>query len=211
MCTVLALSTFANDKGVGYFDNTFLNDPEMRYHICLDEFQLEKTQKSQGDIAYQFIQQIENLIRSTKDRVKIFCIGNTLEEASDILAMTNFIPETFGRYYLKKKRIVIDYLPPTKAYKARRDGTLQSILAGDVSNFTNEIAFDRALITKQRLIKPTSIIVFDKTTKFTVWDSNVIAKYNGEQCKTIIAMRPYQDILYDPITRDKIIELFDNR
>jgi hypothetical protein len=38
MCTVLALSTLANDKGVGYFDNTFLSNPDMCYHICLDEF-----------------------------------------------------------------------------------------------------------------------------------------------------------------------------
>ena len=211
MATVLALSTFANDKGVGYFDKDFLNDPNMEYHICLDEFQLEKTQRSQGDICYQFIQQIENLIRSTKERVKIFLIGNTLEEASDILTMLNFIPESFGRYKLKSKRAVIDYMPPSEKYKKRREGTLQDLLAGNESNFTNEIKFDRTLVVKKRLVHPTSIIVFDKNTKFTVWDGNIIATYNRENCNTQIAMRPYIDLVFNQKVRDQIIAAFDAR
>ena len=207
MATILALSTFANEKGVAHFDNEF----DGCYNICLDEFQLEKTQKRQGDIAYQFIQQMENLVRSRKDKMKIFLIGNTLEEASDILTLFNFIPEEFGRYKLKNKRCVIDYLPPTEKYKARRKGSVGDILAGEASNFTNEIAFDKSLVTKKKLIRPTAIIVFDKHTKFTLWDGQVIAPYNKEKCKTIIAMRPYQDELFDARMRDQIITIFDNR
>ena len=116
MATVVCLSTFANDKGVATFDKDFLNDLQMQYHICLDEFQMEKTQRSQGDIAYQFVNQLENLVRSTKDRLKIFLVGNTLEEASDILKMFNYIPEEFGIYRVKKKRAVIDYMEPSEAY-----------------------------------------------------------------------------------------------
>ena len=52
------------------------NNPQMYYHICLDEFQLEKTQRSQGDICYQFVNQLENIVRSTKERMRIFLIGN---------------------------------------------------------------------------------------------------------------------------------------
>jgi len=74
MATVLALSTFMNDKGVALFDNEFLEKQDMAYHICLDEFQLEKSQRNQGDIAYQFVNQMENLLRSTKEKVKIFLI-----------------------------------------------------------------------------------------------------------------------------------------
>lgn len=211
MATVLSLSTFANDKGVALFDKDFLNDEDMYYHICLDEFQKEKTQKSTGDIAYQFVNQMENLVRSTKKRMKIFLIGNTLEEASDILTLFNFIPEEFGRYKLKSKRAVIDYLPPSEAYKTRRKGTIADILMGEQSNFTNEIAFDTALVTKKRLIKPVSIIHFTKDIKFTVWDSNIIAPYNGEQCKNHISMRPYIDLSFNQTVRDNIIMLFDTR
>lgn len=211
MCTCLALSTFYNDKGSGFFDHTFLNDPKMRYNIILDEFEQEAGQRSQGDIAYQFIQQLENLIRSTKERVRIFLVGNTLQEASDILAMLDFIPESFGRYKLKRKKTVIDYMPPTEAYKARRSGTLQDILAGSHSNFTNEIDFDRALIAKRRLIRPTAILHFSKDLRFTVWDDLVISTWNREKCKVNIAMRPYQDVAFDPAVRDAIIESFDQR
>jgi hypothetical protein len=55
---------------------------------------------------YNFANQLENLVRSTKNRIRVVCIGNTLEEASDLLSCLNFIPEEYGRYYLKKKRTV---------------------------------------------------------------------------------------------------------
>lgn len=212
MATVLALSTFANDKGVALFDKDFLkNNPQMYYHICLDEFQLEKTQRSQGDICYQFVNQLENIVRSTKERMRIFLIGNTLQECSDILTMFNFIPEQFGRYKLKSKRAVIDYMPPTEAYKARRKGSVGDLLMGDQSNFTNEIKFDKALVSKKRLIKPTLIIAFSKDVKFTLWDGTTISEYHGEQCKVKIAMRPYLDIVFDAEARDEVIEAFDSR
>ena len=211
MATILALSTFYADKGVALFDKDFLEDPNMRYHICLDEFQLEKGQRTQ-DVSYQFVNQLENLLRSEKDRVKVFLIGNTLEEASDILTLFEFIPEEFGRYKLKSKRAVIDYLPPTDAYKKRRKGSAADILMGKQSNFTNEIDFDRGLITKERLERPTQIIVFDKDTKFTIWDNKIIAKYNGEKVKQYpVAMRPYLDLRFDQVLRDQVIMLFDSR
>lgn len=215
MATVLALSTFANDKGVAHFDKDFLGQfyegHPMWYHICLDEFQLEKTQKSQGDIAYQFVNQMENLVRSTKERMRIFLIGNTLQEASDILTMFNFIPETFGRYKLKSKHCYIDYMEPTDAYKRRRKGSVGDILAGNTSNFTNKISFDEGLITKKRLVRPTAIIYFSESEKFTVWNDNIINVWNKEQCKRVIAMRPYEGLFYDQQLRDQIIQQYDYR
>ena len=103
MARVLSLSTFYSDKGSGLFDKDFLNDPNMFYNICLDEFAREKNEKNTFDIVYAFTNQLENLVRSTKQRLRIICIGNTLEEASDILCCFNFIPEEFGRYKLKSK------------------------------------------------------------------------------------------------------------
>lgn len=207
MAQILALSTFANDKGTALFDK----DYDLGYNICLDEFQLEKTQRSQGDIAYQFVNQMENLVRSTKENMRIFLIGNTLEEASDILTLFNFIPEEFGRYKIKKKRAVIDYLPPSEKYLERRRGSVADLLMGDQSNFTNKIDFDKSLIYKGRLTRPTAIIHFTKTVKFTVWDGNIISEWNREKSKTNIAMRPYIDFIFDQKIRDGIIQAFDKR
>lgn len=213
MCRVLALSTFYSDKGQGYFDKDFLNDPNMYYHICLDEFMKEKNEKSSGDICYQFINQMENLVRSTKQRIRCFLVGNTLEEASDILTMFNFIPQEFGIYKLKSKRCVIDYMEPGNLYLARRKGSVADLLSENQSNFTNKINFDQTLVISKgtKLIRPTAIIHFDKQTKFTVWDGRVIAPYNKEKCATNIAMRPYIDLLFNQSLRDQIIAAFDCR
>ncbi len=197
MARVYALSTFYSDKG-SIFDKDFLNDPAMRYNIACDEFEREKGEKNTFDILYSLVNQLENLVRSTKDRIKIFFLGNTLEDASDILCAFNFIPETFGTFKLKKKRCVIQNIEPSEAYKKRRAGTIADILLPTASTFTNKIETDTTLITKQRLIEPTYVIKFTKNRKdwFTVWDNNVVRKFNGEK-KRVIAMRPYLDEVFN--------------
>ena len=212
MARVLALSTFYNDKGSGLFDKDFLNDPNMYYNICLDEMNREKNERRSFDILYAFTNQLENLVRSTKQRVRVICIGNTLEEASDILCAFNFLPEQFGRYYLKKKRCVIEYIEPSEAYKARRKGTIADILMPTASTFTNEIITDTSLVYKGRLSRPELIVKFTHRHEdwFTIWDSKCVAKYNGENI-SVVAMRPYIDELFNTERRDKIIELFDTR
>ena len=92
MARVFNLSTFYSDKG-SIFDKDFLNDPNMRYNIAVDEFEREKGERNTFDILYALVNQLENIVRSTKNRMKIFFMGNTLEEASDILCAFNFIPE----------------------------------------------------------------------------------------------------------------------
>ena len=115
MARVMALSTFYNDKGSGLFDKDFLDNPDMYYNICLDEMNREANEKNTFDIVYGFVNQLENLIRSTKVRVRVICIGNTLEEASDLLTAFNFLPEDFGRYKLvKNKKKLVQYI---KEYK----------------------------------------------------------------------------------------------
>ena len=212
MARVMCLSTFYNDKGSGLFDKDFLNDPKMFYNICLDEMNRELNERKTFDIVYAFTNQLENLVRSTKQRLRVICIGNTLEEASDILSNFNFLPEEFGRYKLHKKRAVIEYIEPSEKYKTRRKGTVADILMPDASTFTNEIKMDNTLITKQRLIKPTYTIKFTKNKFdwFTVWDNSVICKYNGEKVP-IVPMRPYLDEIYNLERVNTIIQLFDTR
>ena len=206
MAKILALSTFYNDKGVALYDNEY----DLGYNICLDEMNREVNEKKTFDINYAFVNQMENLVRSTKEKLRIVLIGNTLEEAGDILCSFNFIPEEFGRYKIRKKRAVIDYIPPTKAYLQRRKGTVADLLASEQSTFTNKIEIDKTLVFKGRLRKPTKVIAFSKTEKYTLWDSKVIKEYKKEKCD-VIPMRPYLDAVFSTENRDSIIALFHAR
>ena len=80
------------------------------------------------------------------------------------------------------------------------------------STFTNKIDTDTTLVTKQRLKEPSYIIKFrkNKDSWFTVWDSNIIRKYNGEK-KPVIAMRPYLDEIFNVDTQKQTMTLFDTR
>lgn len=157
--------------------------------------------------------QLENLIRSTKKRVRIICIGNLLEEASDILCAFNFLPEKYGRYYLRKKRCVIEYIQENEAYKNRRKGTVADILMPNSSTFTNEIKTDTSLVNKKRCVRPTMIIKFSKNKSdwFTVWDSTVIHRWNKENCHVVIPMKPYLDERYSDEAKNTVIEAFNLR
>ena len=208
MATMLALSTAHNDKGVALFDN----ENDLGFNIVLDEFQLEKDQRRTFDVGYNLVVQLENLVRSRKDKVRIFFIGNSTEEVSDILALFNFIPIDFGVYKLKSKRCVIDYMPNSAAYTERRKGSVGDILAGNTSNFTNQLKNDITLISKKRLNRPNYILQFSKVKDdwFTIWDDNVIAPYNKEKVRAI-AMRRYIDSSFNAEVRDQMYAIYDAR
>lgn len=209
---VYAVNTFYNDKG-SIYDKDFLTDhPDWQYLIGVDEFQREENEKNTFDVVYSLVNQLENLIRTTKDKVKIFFLGNTLEEASDVLSAFGFIPESFGTFKLKKKRCVIQNIAPTEEYKSRRSGSFADLLMPHSSTFTNERNVDNALITKKKLRAPSYIIKFNKDPNYwyTVWDDNVVCKYNKEK-KGVVAMRPYLDEVFQVERQKRIIELFDTR
>ena len=204
MAKILALSTFYSDKGVALFEDKDLEDEMFAYNICCDEFQRERNEKNTFDITYAFVNQLENLVRH-KTNCRIFLIGNTVEECSDILTLFNFIPERFGRYKLKKKRCIIDYIPPSKKYLERRKGSIASLLTPDASTFTNEQKYDRGRIFKGRVYKPQYIIEF-RNNKFTVWDKNIILRYNKEN-KPTVAMTPLliNNTVFRSELRDEVI------
>ncbi len=208
-CEVLACSTFYNTKGIGYFDNEFNGE----YVIILDEMNRENSEKNNFDIVYNFVNLLENVARSTKTKIRVVMIGNTLDEASDILTAFNFIPDDFGRYKLKSKRAVIDYIKPNEEYLKRRKGTMADILMPDASTFTNEVQLDRSLLVNKRLAtSPSLIIKFtkDRSGWFTVWNGNIIKPYNGED-KPIIAMRRYLDTTFNTELQKQIFDQWDAR
>lgn len=215
MCRGMTLSAMAKDKGRALFDKDFLKDPNMWYHIGIDEFNRERQEKRYFNVAYNFVNQIENLIRSTKTRIRIFMMANLLEDASDILASCfNFIPYTYGTYRLKNKYAVIDYIEPNEAYIARRKEATANVLAAQESTFSNLIQRDHSMIYKGRLLTPSYIIAFDKSTRFTVWQgqnaANIIAPFNGEKVQ-VIAMRPYLDQFFNKKNRDNIYTIYNSR
>lgn len=208
MAKVLALSTFYNDKGVAIYDNEY----DLGYNICLDEMNKEVSEKRNFDINYAFVNQMENLVRSTKEKLRIVLIGNTLEEASDIMCSFEFIPEDFGRYYLHNKKCVVDYIPPSAKYLERRKGTVADILAPNASTFTNKIEVSVSQIVKNRLTKPQCVLMFSRYRQdwFTVWDGNIITPFNGEQVRKI-PMRPYLDEVFNVKERDGVFAMYDNQ
>ena len=208
-CEVYPLSSFGKMKGVAFFDCEFKG----RYFIVLDEVQLEQGERRTSfDILYNFIGFIENIARTTKNNIEVWLLGNNLQEASEILKAFNFIPETYGRYYLRRKRCIVDYLEPTEEYLKDRKGSIADILGGsEMSNFTNEIEKDFRLISKEKLIKPQAIIKFgkNKDSWYTLWSNNIIKRYNGQTCQNVIAMRPYISQLFSMERRQNIIDLYD--
>lgn len=195
-------------SGVALFDNEYTGN----FNIVLDEFQLEKSQRRTFDVSYNLVVELENLVRSRKEKIHIFMIGNTTEEASDILTMFNFVPQDFGIYKLKSKKCVIDYMPNSEAYNKRRKGTVGDILAGNTSNFTNQIKADISRINKHRLGSPQYIIKFSKDTHdwFTVWNDNTVAPWNKEK-KPGIGMKRYVDEYFNTDTQMQIFDQWDAR
>lgn len=208
-CTILSCSTFYNTKGVGYFDNEYKGE----YCIVLDEMNREESEKNNFDIVYNFVNLIENIARSTKTKIKVIMIGNTLDEASDILCAFNFLPDGFGRFKLKSKRCVIDYIMPNEAYLERRKGTVANLLMPNASTFTNEVQVDRTLLVNKRLaVKPVMVLAFGRTkdTWFTLYNNNIIKHYNGER-KQIYGMKMYLDALYNDKLVGTVFELWNSR
>ena len=209
-CRVMACSTFYNDKGRGYFDNEY----DGEYICILDEMNREQSEKNCFDIVYAFVNQLENVLRSTKTKVKIIMIGNTLEEASDLLSALNFIPDGFGRYKLKRKLAVVDYIKPNDAYLARRKEATANLMMGHASTFTNEIELDKSLIcSKRERTRPTAIIKFTKSPAewYTVWNGKIIAPYNKEEIDHTIPMTRYLDDFYRDELKNQVFEMFDAR
>ena len=206
---VLPLSAMGKLKGNAFYDKDFKGE----YIIVLDEFQLEQGEKRTSfDILYNFIGMIENIARTTKSKIRIFLVGNTLEESSEILKAFDFLPEDFGRFYLKRKRCIIDNIAPTEEYLKDRYGSAADILGGRaMSNYTNELKKDVSLIDKSRKTRPQYLIKFSKNKNdmFIVWDNNVISRYKGQPINNTVAMRPYLDDKYNPERRQMVLDMFD--
>lgn len=208
MARIMALSTFYLMKGVALNKSSGKVQPKEATEvqargninrevkkfktIVLDEFNKEKSEKKTFDITYAFVNQLENICRLDTDR-RIILLGNTLDEASDILATAfNFIPNQFGMYKLKNKKAIIDYIEDSDKYKQARKASIAGILTPNESTFTNVKASDTALISIGRPGPATAIIKFDNNLYFSLHGTVVTKQKQPPHSKLpVIAMRPY--------------------
>lgn len=208
LCRVYGLSTAYNNKGAAIFDaQTFKG-----VNIIIDEVALEKGQRRTFDVVYNLKCQIENIVRSERENVRVFMMLNNTEDCPELMAMFGFIPIEFGVYKLKRKHCVIDYIPNNKAYESRRKNALANEIDNGTGNFTNKIERDLSLLNKKRLTRPVKIIKFskDQADWFTEWEGGVICPYNNEK-RPSVAMKRYIDEFFDTELRDSVIERNDVR
>ena len=120
-CEVYDFSTAHNIKGIQKYDKDALDNPHFRYNIMIDEVNREKGEKNTFDICYNGIEALENLVRSTRNRINIYVLGNLTSDdnCSDFLSMFNFIPEEFGTYTLvRHKKELMQMLQEIKGKKS---------------------------------------------------------------------------------------------
>ena len=205
-CRFLAISTFYQDKGIAGLNkkkkDRTAGDPLVqaaitrvvkKYRTCvIDEFQLERSEKKTFDVVYGLVNQLETICRHDTDR-RIIMLGNTLEEAGDILAdCFHFIPDKPGIYRLKKKRAVIWSIEDSDEFKKARENSIAGILTPEESTFTNTVHSDMDLVIRKPLGKQTQIIRFNQTKYFIIC-GDVVTCQKASKTTTlpVIAMRPY--------------------
>lgn len=208
LCYVYGLSTAYNNKGAALFDATTFTGA----NIIVDEVALEKGQKKTFDVCYNLKMQMENIVRSERNNVRVFFMLNNTEDCPEIMAMFGYIPINFGVYKLKRKHCVIDYIPNNAAYEKRRSKALANELDNGTGNFTNKIERDLKLLTKERLVKPSFVIKFtkDQNDWYTVWNGDIVVPYNKEKVPSV-AMKRYINDLFFTERRDAVIERYDVR
>ena len=113
--------------------------------------------------------------------------------------------------------MIVDNVPNSQAYIDKRKKSYGADIMDyeEDSNYTNIIKRDlETLMPKsQRLVKPTAIIKFSKDSNhwFTLWDGNIIRKYNKQTCNNVIAMKRYLDTMFDQDLAKSVIERYDAR
>lgn len=225
------VSAAKTGKGVAEYDPDFLNDyykdGKKRFiFIIIDEFMMAEgvEKKSVGNPVSQFKIFIENILRDQEQlpyrAVMILGCANSVSECNDFLAqLAGFIPERPGRYFLKRRHMVVDNIPNSKAYEEKRKKSIGADIMDydEDANYTNVIKRDlETLMPKGRqLIKVTMLIKFSKDPMdwFCIYDGRYVRKYRNETVNKnlMIGMKRYLDNRFDPEIVKNIFELYDAR
>lgn len=228
------VSAAKTGKGIAEYDPDFLTHPPINpktgkpvkrfIFMILDEFMIAEGEEKRtvGNPVSQFKMFLENILRDQEKldypAVRIFACANAVSECSDFLAqMAGFIPEKHGRFKLKRRGIIVDNIPNTEAYLEKRKKSITASVMDyeNDANYTNIIKRDLESLKpkRQKLNRATCIIKFSKYPRdwYTVWDNNIIRKYNGQFVKNTIPMIRYLDDIFDEQKAKSVIERYDAR
>lgn len=237
LCNMYALVSAAKaGKGIAEYDDEFLGKrpinpktgkPIKRFiFLMIDEFQMAEgmEKKSVGDPVKQFKTYFENVLRDQERldyrAVMIFGCANAVSECSDFLAqLCGLIPEKPGRYFLKRKHMIIDNIVNSKAYIEKRKKSIGADIMDydEDSNYTNVVKRDlETLMPKgRRLRKVTALIKFSKkpTDWFCEYDGKIIRRYRNECVARVLvrSMKRYLDENYNADYVNDIISRYDAR
>lgn len=223
-------------KGIAEYDDEFLGkrpiDPKTGKPIkrfiflMIDEFQMAEgmEKKSIGSPVEQFKMYYENILRDQEQldyrAVMIFGCANAVSECSDFLAqLCGLIPEKPGRYFLKRKHMVIDNIINSKAYIEKRKRSIGADIMdyNEDANYTNVVKrdLDTLMPKGRRLRKVTALIKFSKDPKdwFCEYDGKIIRRYRREcvNRQLVQPMKRYLDEAYNADYVKSVIERFDAR
>lgn len=237
LCNMYALVSAAKaGKGIAEYDDEFLGkrpiDPKTGKPIkrfifmMIDEFQMAEgmEKKSIGSPVEQFKMYYENILRDQEQldyrAVMIFGCANAVSECSDFLAqLCGLIPEKPGRYFLKRKHMVIDNIVNSKAYLEKRKKSIGADIMNydDDANYTNLVKrdLDTLMPKGRRLRRVTALIKFSKNPSdwFCEYDGKIIRRYRNE-CVARDLIRPmkrYLDENYNPAYVTSVIARYDVR
>lgn len=120
-----------------------LNWEWQRYkYFILDEFQRERNERRTFDIVYNLRSILESVCRFTTrieegyDIPYVIFMGNTVDEAIDLLLMFDFMPLKYGIYKLPAKQAIIEYIDDSKKYKeTQKINPLNVLSKGDDFTF----------------------------------------------------------------------------
>lgn len=230
------VSAAKTGKGVAEYDPDFLNKrpidpktgkPVKRFiFIVIDEFMIAEglEKKSIGNPVEQFKIFVENILRDQEridyKAVMVFGCANSVSECNDFLAqLVGFIPQSLGRFRLKRKHTIVDNIVNSEAYEKKRRNAISADIMNldEDSNYTNQMKRDWETIMKKghRLIRVTALLKFTKDTKhwFCEYDGKYIRRYKGETVKKDlhIAMRRYLDTTYNAEMLKNVFERYDAR
>lgn len=223
-------------KGIAEYDDEFLGKrpinpktgkPIKRFiFLMIDEFQMAEgmEKKSIGSPVEQFKMYYENILRDQEQldyrAVMIFGCANAVSECSDFLAqLCGLIPEKPGRYFLKRKHMVIDNIINSKAYIEKRKRSIGADIMdyNEDANYTNVVKrdLDTLMPKGRRLRKVTALIKFSKDPKdwFCEYDGKIIRRYRREcvNRQLVQPMKRYLDEAYNADYVKSVIERFDAR
>ncbi len=167
MCGMMdAISTFYTTKG---------QNMDWLTNVVFDEINRESGERTTFDVTRAFINQIETIARMRK--IRVFMLGNTIEDTSEILSLFNFQPREFGIYKLTRRNCIIEYLEDSEEFKKKRkNSVVAKLLEGNksasVSFFNKSSTFVDNVMKYSQQYKPIFNFYINEYKRYGIYECN---------------------------------------